>query len=72
MTRGCMSRLVIRSPQEPLAREFADHLGKLISDNLARHGTPARVLGPAPAPIAKLRGQHRSRTPTACQPSGSR
>jgi primosomal protein N' (replication factor Y) len=56
---GCMSRLVVRSPQEPLAREFADHLGKLLTDTLARHETNARVLGPAPAPIAKLRGQHR-------------
>jgi primosomal protein N' (replication factor Y) len=56
---GHMSRLVVRSPQEPLAREFADHLGKLITESLARHETAARVLGPAPAPIAKLRGQHR-------------
>jgi primosomal protein N' (replication factor Y) (superfamily II helicase) len=56
---GSMSRLVIRSPQEPLAREFADHLGKLITDTLARHEAAARVLGPAPAPIAKLRGRHR-------------
>ncbi|HET6882180.1 MAG TPA: primosomal protein N', partial [Pirellulales bacterium] len=56
---GCMSRLVVRSPQEPLAREFADFLGKRITDTLARQPTAARVLGPAPAPIAKLRGQHR-------------
>jgi primosomal protein N' (replication factor Y) len=56
---GHMSRLVTRSPQEPLAREFAGHLGKSITDALARNGAAARVLGPAPAPIAKLRGQHR-------------
>ncbi|HVA48423.1 MAG TPA: primosomal protein N' [Pirellulales bacterium] len=56
---GHMSRLVVRSPQEPLAREFANQLGKLIAEALARQGTAARVLGPAPAPIAKLRGRHR-------------
>ncbi|HQU46552.1 MAG TPA: primosomal protein N', partial [Pirellulales bacterium] len=56
---GHMSRLVVRSPQEPLAREFANQLGKLIAETLARQGTAARVLGPAPAPIAKLRGRHR-------------
>ena len=56
---GHMSRVVVRSPQEPLAREFADHLGKLITQALAEQRASARVLGPAPAPIAKLRGQHR-------------
>jgi primosomal protein N' (replication factor Y) len=56
---GHMSRLVTRSPQEPLAREFAAHLGRSIAEVVARNGTSARVLGPAPAPIAKLRGQHR-------------
>lgn len=56
---GTMSRLVIRSPQEPLAREFAGHLGQRITEALARRESAARVLGPAPAPFAKLRGQYR-------------
>lgn len=56
---GFMSRLVVRGDLEPLAREFAAALGKRISEALAKQGTTARVLGPAPAPIAKLRGQHR-------------
>jgi primosomal protein N' (replication factor Y) len=56
---GHMSRLVIRSPQEAHAREFADHLGTLITQALSKREAAARVLGPAPAPIAKLRGQHR-------------
>ena len=56
---GYMSRLVVRSPREPLAREFAEHLGQLIAAALGRGELKARVLGPAPAPIAKLRGNHR-------------
>jgi primosomal protein N' (replication factor Y) (superfamily II helicase) len=56
---GCMSRLVIFSPKEPLAREFAGYLGQRITEAFSRTETAARVLGPAPAPIAKLRGKHR-------------
>ncbi|HVX15682.1 MAG TPA: primosomal protein N' [Pirellulales bacterium] len=56
---GCMSRLVVRGPQEAPTSEFAGYLGKLVNESLTRHRADARVLGPAPAPIAKLRGQHR-------------
>lgn len=54
-----MSRLVIRGPKETVAREFAGHLAERLTAALAREENPARVLGPAPAPIAKLRGLHR-------------
>ncbi|HEX5442939.1 MAG TPA: primosomal protein N' [Pirellulales bacterium] len=55
-----MSRLVVRGPKEPAAREFAGHLAERLTAALARHAEhTARVLGPAPAPIAKLRGLHR-------------
>jgi primosomal protein N' (replication factor Y) (superfamily II helicase) len=56
---GHMARLVVRSAREPLAREFADYLAGRLTQSLARHAAAARVLGPAPAPIAKLRGRHR-------------
>ena len=56
---GQMARLVVRSAKEPLAREFAEYLAGRLSDSLARRGAAARVLGPAPAPFAKLRGRHR-------------
>lgn len=54
-----MSRLVIRGPKEAVAREFAGHLAERLTAALAREENLARVLGPAPAPIAKLRGLHR-------------
>ena len=41
------------------AGEFAAYIRDRISAVLKRQGTEARVLGPPPAPIAKLRNQHR-------------
>ena len=55
-----MSRLVVRGPKEAVAREFAGHVAERLTGALARNPEhAARVLGPAPAPIAKLRGMHR-------------
>jgi len=54
-----MLRLVIRGEKETATREFADALGEQLSAALKRHEAEARVLGPAPAPIAKLRGRYR-------------
>ncbi|HTU24955.1 MAG TPA: primosomal protein N' [Pirellulales bacterium] len=54
-----MIRLVVRGPVEAVAEAFAQSLGQRLRDAAARHATTARVLGPAPAPIAKLRGKHR-------------
>jgi primosomal protein N' (replication factor Y) len=54
-----MVRLVIRGPVAAVAAEFAQHLAQRITAALAAVGTDARVLGPAPAPFARLRGKHR-------------
>jgi primosomal protein N' (replication factor Y) (superfamily II helicase) len=56
---SAMVRLVIRGPQELLASQFAEALGERLRGELEKIGAEARVLGPAPAPIAKLRGNHR-------------
>jgi len=54
---GSMIRLIVRGPQEPIVAAFtaqvADELRRLLAE------TKARVLGPAPAPFAKLRGKYR-------------
>jgi primosomal protein N' (replication factor Y) len=50
-------RLVARGPSESIAAGFADELARRVRDALADAST--RVLGPAPAPIAKLRGHFR-------------
>jgi primosomal protein N' (replication factor Y) len=54
-----MVRLVIRGPQEPTVKGFADHLGQRLAAALGSRQSSARVLGPAPAPFPKLRGMYR-------------
>jgi primosomal protein N' (replication factor Y) len=54
-----MIRLVIRGPAEITAMEFAKNLAEKLSAALEAESAAARVLGPAPAPFAKLRGMYR-------------
>jgi len=54
-----MIRLVIRGPAVRPAAEFAAHLAGQLRAALSDRQTDARVLGPAPAPFARLRGKHR-------------
>jgi primosomal protein N' (replication factor Y) len=56
---GNMVRLVIRGASDVITSEFADHLAELIREAIARHGVTGRLLGPAAAPITKLRGKFR-------------
>ena len=55
---GCMARFVVRGPKEDLAREMADSLAAL-AENWAGLTEDCRVIGPAEAPINKLRGKYR-------------
>ena len=54
-----MVRVVVRGPQQAVAEAFAGDIGGRLRAVLARGGTVAKVLGPAPAPISKLRGKYR-------------
>ena len=54
-----MIRLVIRGPAVRAAAEFAAHVAEQLRAALSDQQTDARVLGPAPAPFARLRGKHR-------------
>lgn len=56
---GSMIRLVVRGPVESTAGEFADEIANRLRLQLEQSGVESRVLGPAPAPIAKLRGNFR-------------
>jgi primosomal protein N' (replication factor Y) len=56
---GSMVRLVVRGPVEAPTNAFARQLAELVSAEAVALELTARVLGPAPAPIAKLRGNHR-------------
>lgn len=56
---GSMVRIVVRGEVDSATKAFAEHLGKLLKGSLKRLEVPHRTIGPAPAPIAKLRGKYR-------------
>jgi primosomal protein N' (replication factor Y) len=56
---AAMIRLVVRGAAEATAGQFAETLSAHLKDSLASAPFACRVLGPAPAPIHKLRGQYR-------------
>ena len=56
---GSMIRLVVRGLQETPTMHFAEHITNLIRTELTPHLATVRLLGPAPAPIAKLRDKFR-------------
>ena len=51
-------RVVVRSGNESLARQTADELGRRLR-GLFGEVSRCRLLGPAPAPLARLQGEHR-------------
>ena len=54
-----MVRIVARGESEAVTREFAEQIAAALRKAAEQCGLVGRVLGPAPAPIAKLRGKHR-------------
>jgi primosomal protein N' (replication factor Y) len=64
-----MARLIIRGEVAEKAQRFAEALGDLLKAELLEHaaGQPAcRLLGPAPAPIPRLRGMYRFHMQLQC------
>ena len=59
-------RLVIRGPRIEATRGFAEHVGWLLRAALADPLLQARLLGPAPAPFAKLRDNYRFQIQLQC------
>ena len=56
---AAMIRVVVRGPAEAVCGEFAQTLAERLREALGEDECGRRVLGPAPAPIHKLRGQYR-------------
>ncbi|MBI2825272.1 MAG: primosomal protein N' [Planctomycetia bacterium] len=54
-----MIRIVVRGERENTTFEFARSLADCCAAELKRSTGATRILGPAPAPIGKLRGQYR-------------
>ena len=57
-----MLRLIVRGPNETHAEQFAELIADRMRSIAAATHTDVRVLGPAPCPIAKLRGKSRFHT----------
>ncbi|HEY1068846.1 MAG TPA: primosomal protein N', partial [Pirellulales bacterium] len=56
---GTMTRVVVRGPTEELTSQFADQIAEKIRAACKEKLPDARILGPAPAPLAKLRDKFR-------------
>jgi primosomal protein N' (replication factor Y) len=54
-----MVRLVIRGKREAATRAFAEDLSRRLNDGANDASAAVRILGPAPAPMSKLRGCYR-------------
>lgn len=57
-----MVRIVIRGSSQTSTEEFTEHLTEQLTSVITSRAIKARVLGPAAAPIAKLRGKFRFHT----------
>lgn len=56
---AAMIRVVVRGAAEMAAEHFAEYVVAKLREAAATAGAEVRILGPAPAPIAKLRGMFR-------------
>ena len=56
---GEMVRLIIRGSEPESTHHFGETVASLLQDTAAEQGVEVRILGPAPAPIARIRGKHR-------------
>src|SRR4051812_7193972 len=54
-----MIRIVIRGDRESATKAFSEEIARQLHDHAKLAPTAVRILGPAPAPMAKLRGNFR-------------
>jgi primosomal protein N' (replication factor Y) len=67
---SAMARLVVRAETVERAQQCAEHIAEMVKktlvEALATRETQCRVLGPAPAPIPRLRGMYRFHLQVQC------
>jgi primosomal protein N' (replication factor Y) len=56
---AAMIRIIVRGPQESSTEQFAEQVAERLREAAAGLQADVRILGPAPAPLAKLRGKFR-------------
>jgi primosomal protein N' (replication factor Y) len=54
-----LARIVVRGEALEATDQYAEHLTQRVAELATQQKLAIRILGPAPAPIAKLRGQYR-------------
>ena len=54
-----LMRVVVRGPNEAAAEQQAEQMTHLLKSANEANGSPVRILGPAPTPLAKLKGNYR-------------
>ena len=54
-----LTRVIIRGPDEQATHAEAQRMADLVRSSIAAAALPIRVLGPAPAPVARLKGNFR-------------
>jgi primosomal protein N' (replication factor Y) len=54
-----MARIIVRGPMESAVEAATDEMRRRLAKALEGDRAPARFLGPAPAPLARLRGKSR-------------
>jgi primosomal protein N' (replication factor Y) len=54
-----MIRIVVRGDRESATKAFSEEIARQLRDHAKTAPTAVRILGPAPAPMAKLRGNFR-------------
>jgi primosomal protein N' (replication factor Y) (superfamily II helicase) len=62
------TRIILRGADADHVREEARRIAKLCTESAKSHGLDMRVLGPAPAPVARIKGQHRFHVLLAAPP----
>src|SRR5262249_25164144 len=56
---GSMIRIVVRGERDAATKAFSEEVARRLNEAAKGGATVVRVLGPAPAPMAKLRGNFR-------------
>jgi primosomal protein N' (replication factor Y) len=54
-----LARVIIRGPDEPAVQAEAKHIAAICNAAIEEAKIPVRLLGPAPAPVARLKGNFR-------------
>jgi len=56
---GCLARIIMRGPDLTETEGFAESFVRRLQTTRTLQGIDCRILGPAPPPLAKLRGKYR-------------